>query len=90
MNTIARREAWPKALVNRRQELVDLNVDDNDALGLEIVIQSFGAVLATDTAGLYAAEREFVVTVVKRVDPDIAGLEFVDGLVGVNQIARPD
>ena len=68
----------------------DLNVDDDNPLRFKIVIQGFGAVLAAEGAGLHAAEGKFVVTVVKRVDPDVAGLELVDGFVGIDQIARPD
>src|SRR5919109_709349 len=66
------------------------DVNDHNALGLEIIIQSFGAVLAPDAAGLYAAEGELVIAVVKRVDPHVAGLELVDRFVSVNEIARPD
>ena len=45
--------------------------------------------LTADAAGLHAAEGKFIVAIVKRVHPDVASLELVDGLVGVNQIARP-
>ena len=41
------------------------DVDDDDAFGFEVVVQGLGAVLAADAAGLYAAEGEFIVTVVQ-------------------------
>lgn len=67
-----------------------LDIDDNHTLGLEIVIERLGAMLAADAARLDAAEGQLVVTVVQRVDPNVASLEFVDRFVGVEQIARPD
>ena len=45
--------------------LVPSHVDDDDAFGFEVVVQGLGAVLAADAAGLYAAEGEFIVTVVQ-------------------------
>ena len=47
------------------------------------MIQSFGAVLAADAARLDAAERQLIIAVMERVDPYVAGLELVDGFVGV-------
>ena len=63
--------------------MVPSDVDDDYALGLEIIIQSFGAVLAADAARLDAPERQLIIAVMKRVDPYVAGLEFVNGFVGV-------
>src|SRR5262245_3441878 len=80
----------PHCLFPKRKEQVQLNVDDHDTLGLKVVIQSFRTVLAADAAGLHTAERKLVIAVVKRVDPDVAGLELFYRLIGVNQIARPD
>src|SRR5262244_2068117 len=70
--------------------LTVLNVDDNNPLWFEVIIQRFGAVLAAYAAGLHTAEGKLVVAVVKRVDPDIARLELVDGFIGVDEIASPD
>ena len=70
---------WPSLLLN-------FNVDDDDAFGLEVIIQSFGAVLAADAARFDAAEGQLIVAVVKRVDPNVAGLELVDRFVGVNKL----
>ena len=42
-----------------------LNVNDHDALGFEIIIKGFGAVLAADAAGLHAAEGQLIVAIVK-------------------------
>src|SRR6185295_5187527 len=66
------------------------DVDDDHTLGLEVVVERFGTMLAADTARLDAAEGQLVVAVVQRIDPDVAGLEFVDRFVGVQQVARPD
>jgi len=59
------------------------HVDDDHALGLEVIIQSFGAVLAADAALFHAAEGQLVVAIVERVHPHVAGLQFVDRFVGV-------
>ena len=42
-----------------------LYVDDHHALGLQVVVQRLGAVLAADAAGLDAAEGQLVVAVVE-------------------------
>src|SRR5262249_61590740 len=79
----------PHCSFQERKEQVQLHVDDDDTLGLEVVIQRFGTVLAANAARLHAAEGKSVIAIVERVNPNIAGLELVDGFVSVDQIARP-
>src|SRR5689334_5534943 len=67
-----------------------LHVDDDHGLGLEIVIQRLRTMFPTDAAGFYTAERELVITVVKRIHPNISRLKLLNRLVGVQQISRPD
>src|SRR4030095_5375023 len=73
-----------------RFDAMTLYVDHYHALGFQVIVQSFGAVFAADTAGFHAAEGKLVVAIVQRVDPNIAGLKLVDRLVSAEQIARPD
>ena len=46
--------------------------------------------LASHAARFNAAEGKLIITVVKRIHPHVAGLELVDRLVSVEQIAGPD
>src|SRR5690349_3131934 len=46
--------------------------------------------LSPQSGGLDATERQFVVAVMQRVEPDVARLQLLDRTVGFDKIACPD
>src|SRR5262249_16884775 len=61
-----------------------------DALGLQVIVQRLGAVLAAKPASLDSPEGQLVVTVMQRVHPHVPGLETVHSRLDVLKGLAPD